>query len=122
MPTDVTEGVRDVVSTMESYSTAETDTGKNWIDGKRIYRKVYTELNIATTTSGWIVTDIDASDIDCIVHSQMIGIDYNTLYTENEFECVGMVAVNKNTKKLDIITVGYIVTVKKIVVEYTKTT
>lgn len=122
MPTDVTEGVRDVVSTMESYSTAETDTGKNWIDGKRIYRKVYTELNIATTTSGWIVTDIDASDIDCIVHSQMIGIDYNTLYTENEFECVGMVAVNKNTKKLDIIIVGYIVTVKKIVVEYTKTT
>lgn len=122
MPTDVTEGVRDVVSTMESYSTAETDTGKTWIDGKRIYRKVYTELNIATTTSGWLVTDIDASDIDCIVHSQMIGIDSSTPYTENEIECNGMVAINKNTKKLDIIAVGYIVTVKKIVVEYTKTT
>lgn len=122
MPTDVTEGVRDVVSEMEGYSTAETDTGKNWIDGKPIYRKVYTGLNIATSTSGWYATDIDASDIDCIVHSQMIGIDSSAPYSENEIECNGMIGVNKNTEKLDIITVGYIVYVKKIVLEYTKIT
>lgn len=123
MPTDVTEGVRDVVSEMEGYSTAETDTGKTWIDGKRIYRKVYTGLSLATTTAGsWTVTDIDASDIDCITHSDMVGIDSNTLYTENEFVCDGMVAINKNTEKINIITVGYAVTVKEIILEYTKTT
>lgn len=123
MPTDVTEGVRDVVSEMEGYSTAETDTGKTWIDGKRIYRKVYTGLSLATTTAGiWTATDIDASDIDCITHSDMIGIDSNTLYTENEFVCDGIVAINKDTEKINIITVGYAVTVKELVLEYTKTT
>lgn len=122
VPADVTENVRDVVSEMESYSTAEIDTGKTWIDGKRIYRKVYAGLTITTATSGWIATNIDASDIDCIIHSEMVGYDSSVPYTENEIECNGMVAVNKNTHNIDIITVGYIVTVKEIVLEYTKTT
>lgn len=116
--------VSDMVNTLrtqDSYSLEEVNTGKKWIDGKPIYRKVFTGLNIATTSSRWFATNIDSSDIDCIVHSQMIGIDSNALYQENEFECIGMVAVNKNTKKLDIDTFGS-VTVKKIAIEYTKTT
>ena len=67
MPTDVTEGVRDVVSEMESYSTAETDTGKTWIDGKRIYRKCYKQnANIALYEEHWLDSTygIDVTEIE----------------------------------------------------------
>lgn len=76
MPTDVTEGVRDVVAEMEGYSTAETDTGKTWIDGKRIYRKVFNVNNInTTTTAAWVTILQDAwiEDIDIIVSCTIIG-------------------------------------------------
>lgn len=33
------------------YSTSETDTGKRWIDGKKIYRKTYTSLSLQTPSS-----------------------------------------------------------------------
>ena len=76
MPTDVTEGVRDVVAEMEGYSTAETDTGKTWIDGKRIYRRVFNVNNINTTqTAAWVTILQDAciEDIDIIVSCTIIG-------------------------------------------------
>lgn len=36
-----------------SYSTTEQFTGKYWIDGKPIYRTVFTGLNFGGSTSGW---------------------------------------------------------------------
>ena len=32
----------DYVNKLQTYSTSETDTGKRWIDGKKIYRKTFT--------------------------------------------------------------------------------
>ena len=40
-----------------SYSTSEQDTGKRWIDGKKIYQKTYTGLSMPqAATAGTIVT------------------------------------------------------------------
>lgn len=67
VPADVTENVRDVVSEMESYSTAETDTGKTWVDGKRIYRKCYKQnANIALYEEHWLDSTygIDVTEIE----------------------------------------------------------
>ena len=52
------------------YSTQETDTGKVWIDGKRIYRKVITfTTNNSTGTS---TTAHNISNIDKIIDKRVI--------------------------------------------------
>ena len=41
--TDLVSAINEVdtlIEELDNYSTSETDTGKHWIDGKRIYRKV----------------------------------------------------------------------------------
>lgn len=37
---------------VDSYSTSEVDTGKTWIDGKKIYRKVISDT-LGTTNGTW---------------------------------------------------------------------
>ena len=41
------------------YSTEETDTGKKWIDGKPIYRKVYSITVTAPTTTSTLAIPLD---------------------------------------------------------------
>lgn len=37
------------ITNIQTYSTSETDTGKKWIDGKTIYRKVLDITNISSS-------------------------------------------------------------------------
>jgi len=58
------------------YSTSETDTGKVWIDGKPIYRKVITNT---TPESGSVSKTIGTiSNIESLV--SLIGNIYNSSY------------------------------------------
>ena len=69
MPADIQSAIEE----QNSYSTEETYTGKRWIDGKKIYRRVYKCTAATTMTfgdewksiSGW---DIDASNMAVITH------------------------------------------------------
>ena len=51
-----------------SYSTSETFTGKFWIDGKPIYRKVVA-ITTSSTTSGNQMTNLGISNIDKVIKS-----------------------------------------------------
>lgn len=42
-----------IIKEFISYFTTEHFTGKYWIDGKPIYRIVFTDLNFGGSTSGW---------------------------------------------------------------------
>lgn len=52
------------------YSTTEQDTGKTWIDGKPIYRKVITKDVVVTSASqtSYVIADISSLNIDSLVN------------------------------------------------------
>ncbi len=129
MPTDVTEGVRDVVSEMEGYSTAETDTGKTWIDGKRIYRKVFTNVSLPTNST-WTTKIVDLEDYSI---DTMVDLKYQATWNpETTNNSVGPIypwfqlVYNKSTKAiggyLGPAGSGFSYIAKHIIIEYTKTT
>ena len=71
--TAVPVDIQSAIEKQNSYSTEETYTGKRWIDGKKIYRKVY-KCTAATslvsnadwkTVPGW---DVDVTDVAVITH------------------------------------------------------
>lgn len=65
----INQQIKNAFETQCSYSTEEVDTGKLWIDGKHIYRKVYTGT---LTVSGGGVTTLLTTDLSFI--SQLIEI------------------------------------------------
>lgn len=120
MPTDVTEGVRDVVSTMESYSTAETDTGKTWIDGKRIYRKVFTG-----TCNNNTVVSTDLENIDEITLFQGFTTftnGYSAMLPYADSHVVASVRLNENNELVFFLESPWANNAYKVIIEYTKTT
>lgn len=54
-----------------SYSTTEQKTGGVWIDGKMIYRKVFSGLNFGNSTTG--STGVTLSDCDTLIDVQGFG-------------------------------------------------
>ena len=54
-----------------AYSTSEVKTNDTWIDGKPIYRKVVSGLNMTLTTA-WQASTIDSSVIDNIIYAKGI--------------------------------------------------
>lgn len=56
------------ITNLQTYSTSEVDTGKKWIDGKPIYRKVFTYSNvaIANNTSLEAIITSDPTKIDIV--------------------------------------------------------
>lgn len=120
MPTDVTEGVRDVVSTMESYSTAETDTGKTWIDGKRIYRKVFT----GTFNNGTIVsTNLDNIDeITLFQGFTTFTNGYSAMLPYADSHIVASVRLDENNDIMFFLESPWANNAYKVIIEYTKTT
>ena len=120
MPTDVTEGVRDVVSEMESYSTAETDTGKTWIDGKRIYRKVFTGM----FNNGNIVsTNLDNIDeITLFQGFTTFSNGYSSMLPYADSHIVASVRLDKNNDFLFWLESPWTNNAYKVIIEYTKTT
>ena len=55
-----------------SYSTTETPTGGYWIDGKPIYRRVYTGLSFGNTSEAWTNVGITVSNIGTTVKVQVL--------------------------------------------------
>ena len=49
------------------YSTEEEATNKVWIDGKRIYRRVFTGLSYGGASDDWQATGITISDVSQII-------------------------------------------------------
>lgn len=50
-------------SYIDTYSTSEVKTNKVWIDGKPIYRKVFTGLSYGSSSQTWDTTGITISDV-----------------------------------------------------------
>lgn len=120
MPTDVTEGVRDVVSEMESYSTAETDTGKTWIDGKRIYRKVFT----GTFNNGTVVsTDLEnINEITLFQGFTTFTNGYSSMLPYADSHIIASVRLNENNDIFFFLESPWANNAYKVIIEYTKTT
>lgn len=53
------------------YSTEETNTGKTWIDGKPIYRKVV-EKNVNLAGNAWTSTGVNVSEVDTLCNCVML--------------------------------------------------
>lgn len=110
-----------------TYSTSETLTGKIWIDGKPIYRKVIT----GTKSSGW--TDISLSNInyDTIyindAETHFIYINNSTKYCKSTFYFLStdflVAQIQTDNKSLNIGAGTELSNINYyIVLEYTKTT
>lgn len=100
-----------------AYSTTEFDTGKTWVDGRKIYGRVYNDL-IASTPSGTIVTIASfISDLAFITHTDALfktgGGDY---VVSNQYELL-----NNNFDGLAIRYIGtYTRSISMVYIEYVK--
>lgn len=56
---------------VNDYSTDEMDTGKTWIDGKEIYRKVY----VGSSYVGTSVIDVGLSNISTMIDVKCIALE-----------------------------------------------
>ena len=102
-----------------TYSTTETDTGKTWIDGKPIYRKVFDGLNIAVASDAWrSVVQLDETPdtlIDCQdVNSTNSGV--GSIYITNTVRFY----LNPTTKNINGLGSYYTTYIHTLIVEYTK--
>ena len=114
------------VSESLSYSTTEQKTGGYWIDGKPIYRKVYTGLVIKNTT-----TLVDTlTDIDKLLSARGLITSYTSssqttpaYYITTDGSANGSWFIQINTsKQLRANSLHETLRITDIVIEYTKTT
>lgn len=113
-----------------SYSTTETKTGGTWIDGKPIYRKVFTGITESSNITTWIY--MDDLNIDYLIsYNGMINAggnpnDFTNIFNKSSsgntlftlFSKSGGTAIALDPKGNSIYySKGY-----SIIVEYTKTT
>ena len=102
------------------YSTSEVDTGKIWTDGKKIYRKIYTELDMGSASSNaWQ----DFANITPPTNFSQL-ISANVVRTDNVF-CDGLpVKVDVQNNKIQYINPLFASTTGSTIltIEYTKTT
>lgn len=53
---------------LPDYSTDEQDTGQKWIDGSKIYRKVFSNLSASLVSGQAVDTTVDISDVAKILY------------------------------------------------------
>lgn len=98
-----------------SYSTSEVNTGKKWIDGKPVYRKVAvfsSELTVPSDT--WTTTEVSNSGISTIINILGIndlGANFPIAGTRDQGDYIKILSY----RNLDV-------TVKTLILEYTKAT
>lgn len=100
------------------YSTSEVDTGKIWIDGKKIYRKVYSDLSMGSPNNAWQSWSVTLpSDVELLINSSVLRHD--------KTYCADVCTkLNPNAGTVDYLnhtfnsSTGDI----KLIIEYTKTT
>lgn len=113
--------VDEKVNKIGTYSTEETDTGKIWVDGKSIYRKVLVVSNIATGENKSV--DISSINFERIVSMTAIGtltdgtvVALPHIYNDN------FISMYEQNNSIHITPVGYSLTNVYITLEYVKTT
>ena len=68
----------------QSYSTSEQLTGGTWIDGKLIYRRVYTGLAIGTSAGSWTRVGVSLpSNLDKIINATAARITSSSYRNDN---------------------------------------
>lgn len=78
------KAITEYVNKLVAYSTDEIDTGKKWIDGKTIYRKVISEELTKTASSSYSKTyDIKNLNIDTMLLIQYLFGHGNPTYSRN---------------------------------------
>lgn len=108
----------------DTYSTKETFTGKYWIDGKKIYRKVVNMGYMPNSSS--IDYDLQLSNVYIVNH-------YGAMYKDTEIlpfnfyastsSCLGILKINNNNVFFMVSPTSDRSAYKgTIIVEYTKTT
>ncbi len=115
----------DIQQEGDRYSTDEVDTGKVWIDGKKIYRKVYTGTKVAGTD----LVFPNPPDIDAIIQysGTVTGGSTTNTYPIPQYQATDyFVFIFRNTNGITVRSGtgsgNYYNGMVKLIVEYTKTT
>lgn len=68
LPTNALIMITDDEVDTSHYSTDETFTGMYWIDGKKIYRKVFTGVHFGRRVTTWTDSGIQLSNVSTLVN------------------------------------------------------
>lgn len=115
----VADVIKDYVDAGESYSTTEVKTNKTWIDGKPIYRRVFTNLSVTATDNNWHNLFANDDNIQTITNFNCNGTD-NTTYDVNVASQFLFRIYNNYVQYMR--TVAYSAGFNLVMFEYTKTT
>ena len=104
------------ISNNNTYSTDEILTGKTWIDGKPIYRKVFTGVDAHLTYNTWCDTNKYLYNVDTLIDGMFIDSDTHYLqsYMGFNLNLDRIRVLNSRNTTLDF-------TGATIILEYTKT-
>jgi len=114
------ENVLNTINENNSYSTEEHLTGKKWIDGKPIYRKVIT----GTVTTAMTEVAHNIANIDTIIKEQCI-ISYSNAFLIAGFYIDSSYYTNAYATTANVVvsvSYPYLNSPFKFIIEYTKTT
>lgn len=113
------------VNGINTYSTDEVDTGKKWIDGKKIYR-IVVPFTTGTSTGSWLSENVSISNIDNILPNWELNIKYSTYWYKVPNDIVTEVRISSSSTQLTIEYymngAGFAGANAIAIIEYTKTT
>lgn len=66
------DSVINALNVSRSYSTEETLTGKTWIDGKPIYRKVFMTTTLFSVGTSWVNTNFYLPNCDYLIEGKIL--------------------------------------------------
>ena len=83
------------------YSTSEVDTGKKWIDGKKIY-SIVVPFTTGTSIGSWLSKNVAISNIDTILPNWELNINYSNYWYKVPNDIVVEVRISKSSTQLSI--------------------
>ena len=111
------DNVINTLNEERSYSTEEVNTGKKWIDGKPIYRKVETVDEMGGIKDSWISTGVTIPNVETLINVISLREGQSTR------DYIGALNYEINNSMLSYFIVGDTFLGKyKLIIEYTKTT
>ena len=120
---------KEEIENFNRYSTEETFTGKYWIDGKKIYRKVvFSSLHSGDNNIPFNIQNLDKAFIanNSYIYTNGRFLNPNMLNAGSNIDSQFIkTVINKNNNELLIYLGGYLITGETncaITLEYTKTT
>ena len=89
------------VNGINTYSTNEIDTGKTWIDGKKIYR-IVVPFTTGTSIGSWLSENVSISNIDTILPNWELNINYSNYWYKVPNDIVVEVRISSSSTQLSI--------------------